>query len=275
MSDPEGSSTPETVDPALRMDISAVSLKIPTFWPADPEMWFAQVEATFTTRGISVQRTKFDHIIASLSPEVATEVRDLILKPPSDNPYDVLREQLIRRTAASEQLKLQQLFTTEQLGDRKPTQLLRRMQQLLGEHTSTTDSAFLRELFLLKLPANVRMVLASTGDTVSLDKLAELADKILEVALPSSIAAVDSSAPQLSTEVSQLREQVTHLHDMVQSFTKRNWTIGRRPKSRSVSPRPPPPPATATLCWYHQKYGDAARRCKPPCDFALNDQATR
>ena len=273
MSDPEGSSTPETVAPALRMDISAVSLKIPPFWPADPEVWFAQVEATFTTRGISVQRTKFDHIIASLSPEVATEVRDLILKPPSDNPYDVLREQLIRRTAASEQRKLQQLFTTEQLGDRKPTQLLRRMQQLLGEHTSTTDSAFLRELFLLKLPANVRMVLASTGDTVSLDKLAELADKILEVALPSSIAAVDSSAPQLSTEVSQLREQVTHLHDMVQSFTKRNWTTGRRPKSRSVSPRPPP--ATATLCWYHQKYGDAARRCKPPCDFALNDQATR
>ena len=138
-----------------------------------------------------------------------------------------------------------------------------------------TDSAFLRELFLLKLPANVRMVLASTGDTVSLDKLAELTDKILEVAFPSSIAAVNSSAPQLSTEVSQLREQVTHLHDMVQSFTKRNWTTGRRPKSRSVSPRPPPPPATATLCWYHQKYGDAARRCKPTCDFALNDQTTR
>ena len=72
------------------------------------------------------------------------------------------------------------------------------MQQLLGEHTSTTDSAFLHELFLLKLSANVRMVLASTGDTVSLEKLAELADKILEVALPSSIAAV------------RLREQVTH-----------------------------------------------------------------
>ena len=104
----------------------------------------------------------------------------------------------------------------------------------------------------------------------------QLIDKILEVALPSSIAAFDSSAPQLSTEVSQLREQVTHLHDMVQSFTKRSWTTGRRPKSRSVSPHhPPPPPATATLCWYHQKYGDAARRCKPPCDFALNDQATR
>ena len=96
MSDSEGSSTPKTVAPALRMDISAVSLKIPPFWPADPEVCIAQVKATFTTHGISVQRTKFDHTIASLLPEDATEVRDL----PSDNPYDVLRDQLIRRTAA-------------------------------------------------------------------------------------------------------------------------------------------------------------------------------
>ena len=50
MSDPEGSSTPEMVAPALRMDISMVSLKILPFWPADPEVWFSQVEATFTTR---------------------------------------------------------------------------------------------------------------------------------------------------------------------------------------------------------------------------------
>jgi len=59
----------------------------------------------------------------------------------------------------------QQLFTTEQIGDRKPTQLLWQMEQLMGDHTITTDSAlFLLELFLQKLPAQVRMVLASTDD---------------------------------------------------------------------------------------------------------------
>ena len=93
-----------------------------TFCPSDPEVWFAQVEAYFTTRRITAQRTRFDHIIASLSPEVATEVRDLILKPPEDAPYTVLKEQLIRRTAASEQRRLQQLFNAAELGDRKPTQ---------------------------------------------------------------------------------------------------------------------------------------------------------
>jgi len=45
----------------------------------------------------------FDYIIASLSPEYSMEIRDLILKPPGENPYDKVKEQLIKRTAASEQ----------------------------------------------------------------------------------------------------------------------------------------------------------------------------
>ena len=141
---------------------------------SDPEVWFAQVEAQFATRDITA---KFNYIVASLSPEHATEVRDLLLHPPDVRPYDVFREQLIKRTAASEQRRLQQLLTSEELGDRKPSQLLRRMQQLLG---GRTDSPFVRELFLQHLPASVRMVLASSADGTTLEDIAQLADHILE-----------------------------------------------------------------------------------------------
>ena len=189
--------------------IAAVSIKLPPFWPADPHVWFAQVEAQFATRHITVQKTMFNYVVASLSPEFATEVRDLILSPPEDDPYDVLKAQLVRRTAASEQHCLQQLFHAEELGDRKPSQLLRRLQQLLlGDATHRFDTSFLRELFLQRLPSNVRMVLASSGNSISLDQLAQLADQIMDVATP-TVASV--AAPQSSPELEQLRSEVAQL----------------------------------------------------------------
>ena len=135
----------------------------------------------------------YHQVVGSLSPEIAMEIRDLLLKPPDDHPYDVLKQILIERTAASEQRRLQQLFTAEDLGDQKPTQLLHRMQQLLGEKAVTTDGSLIKELFMQRLPSNVRMVLAAASEKTPLEELAALADKIMEVALP-SIATVATPA---------------------------------------------------------------------------------
>ena len=41
---------------------------------------------------ITSQNTMFDYVVASLSPEFATEFRDLILKPPGENPYSAIEE---------------------------------------------------------------------------------------------------------------------------------------------------------------------------------------
>ena len=81
--------------------VAAVNVKLLPFWANDPQVWFAQVEAQFATRGITVQKTRFDYIVASLAPEFAIEVRDLVLSPPAEHPYDTLKEQPIERTAMS------------------------------------------------------------------------------------------------------------------------------------------------------------------------------
>ena len=268
---------PPTADPATRAipTVAMTNLKIPPFWPTDPQLWFAQIEAQFTTRHITQQRTKFDHVVSSLAPEVATEVRDLILSPPASTPYDQLKQQLIKRTAATEQQRLQQLLNLEELGDRKPTQLLRRMEQLLGD--KKPDQTFLRELFLQRLPSNVRMVLASTGESTKLQDLAQLADNIMEVATSPSVAAVRAPAPQLAEELDRLRPEVSALKDTVQSLSRTSRPFDRRRSQfRGRSPSPSVPSDTTTLCWYHTTFGDNAKRCAQPCSYnSENRKASR
>ena len=267
-----------SLPPAL---VSAVTVKIPPFWPTDLQVWFAQVKAQFSMWNIASQRTKFDHVVAVLAPEFATEVRDL-LPPPADTPYEVLRTQLIKRTAASEQRPLHQLFTAEELGNCTPSQLLRRLQQLLGDTAGPNpDNTFLRELFLQRLPGHVRMVLASSGD-MPLEALATLADKVMEVA-SSSISSINV-AP-LTSEVGQLRSEVAQLQEMIATLkiapsNPHRWVRSRSQSTSAASPRsssPASPPAenppSASLCWYHRRFGDAARKCTSPCSWTGNGPA--
>ena len=73
----------------------------------------------------------FDYMIASFAPDFTAEICDLILTPPEEIPYNILKETLIKRTAASDQRHLQQLFSAKLLGDWKPTEVLYRLEQLV------------------------------------------------------------------------------------------------------------------------------------------------
>ena len=54
---------------------SAVSQKIPDFWPSDPELWFAQAEALFAAQNITQEKTKFGHVVCVLPAQYSLEVR--------------------------------------------------------------------------------------------------------------------------------------------------------------------------------------------------------
>ena len=85
---------------APTVTIGTINLKIPPFSPANPQIWFARVKAQFNTKGITSQKTKFDHVVASLAPVFAQEVRDLILSPLPTTAYDTLKAHLVKQTAA-------------------------------------------------------------------------------------------------------------------------------------------------------------------------------
>ncbi|KAH8029453.1 hypothetical protein HPB51_000506 [Rhipicephalus microplus] len=97
------------------------------------------------------------------------------------------RPELVLRACAEQQslpllsrgdCECRQLLSVEESGDRRPSQLLRHVPQLMSSYTTPTDEYLLRELFLQRLPGNVQMVIA-TSSTLDLHGLASLADKVL------------------------------------------------------------------------------------------------
>ena len=110
--------------------VNAAAVKLPPFWSGNPEVWFKQVESVFATRKITVQQTKFDYVVQALDNSTAEKVQSIILSPPED-PYDTLRAALIEIFGKSQAQKDQEVLNINGLGDKKPSELLQHIQNLI------------------------------------------------------------------------------------------------------------------------------------------------
>ena len=250
-----GSTSP---DPAAH-NIRHVALKLPPYWPKDPTLWFAQVEAQFTIAKITKEETRFHHVVASLSSEAAAEVRDLILNPPSQ-PYTTLKDTLIHRTTESATQRLQKALASTEIGDAKPTQVLRMLQQQL-DGMEPPDN-MLKQVFLQKLPVTVRSIVAANSDVMDITQIAELADRVYEH-LPSSSSQSVASATS-STSSNALEDRISRIESMLQRVcnisTKPN-TSRKYSRSRSRGRFDP----DGKFCYYHWRFRNNATKCKSPC----------
>ena len=167
---------PAPAAPPAPATVSSVSIKLPPFWTTRPEVWFRQVEAQFATRNppITIDLTKFNHVVAALDNVTAGEVEAIILSPPEEDKYGALKTALISAFGKTQASKDMELLSLSGLGDRKPSSLLRHMESLNAD-----PNTLLRALFLAQLPMEVRRVLAGSSAT-DLKALAKEADAIME-----------------------------------------------------------------------------------------------
>ena len=231
---------------------NAVSLKLPDFWPSDPELWFAQAEALFEAQKITRQQTKFGHVVRVLPAQYASEVRDIILHPPEAS-YTAIREALQKRVGASKRQQLQQLLHVEALGDRRPSQLLRYMLKLRGGTAEESDNdALFRELFLQKLPLNVRTALANSQRD---QPTPSSRDHRHHGRSPRPIGT------GLRDPAARKSRDCRDPHRTAEDL-----------ESAQVAARARPAPE---ICWYHERFGSKATKCRAPCKFPQHSGNSR
>ena len=177
---------------------SYAAFRLPPFSPDDMGLWLAQVECACRVAGITKDDVKFDLVAANLPQSVAMQVRDVVTaKPPS---YDALTSALRDRLAQTRAARLTSLLRHQQLGDQRPSQLLRNMRTELGAAgDGPQDVELLKMLFLQRLPTPVRAALTLMTEDTPLDQLASAADRYLEASATASgglgVAAVTISEP--------------------------------------------------------------------------------
>lgn len=237
-------------------EVSKVSAKLPPFWADRPAIWFAQVEAQFSISGITVDQTKYDHVIARLDTQHIAEVEDIITDPPKVDKYVRLKTELIRRLSTSEEQRVRQLLSDEEIGDRKPSQFLRHLRHLAGNVLS--DQNLLRQLWMRRLPQHLQAILAAQSE-LSLDKIAELADKIMEI--PGVSAPVLQQPAVAAASAPGLEGILKRLDDLTKQVAALRIAQGERTRKRSKSRNR----SGSEVCRFHRKFGDKAYKCIKPC----------
>lgn len=234
---------------------NAVQLKIAPFWKKDPELWFVQLEKLFAIHKLTLDYTKFNHVVSVLDTDVLSSVRQIVISPPETNKYDTIKNAIIANFTESSTNRLSQLLTGMELGDQKPSQLLARMRQLATGVLD--DEKTLKVLWIQKLHPTVRALLLAFPENTSLDAHARQADVSTEAIQVASVNAIETPSQHKPDAIAELSRQFEVLATEVRQMREKE-------KYRK---RSPPRANNNGLCWYHEKYGRQARSCRSPCNF--------
>jgi hypothetical protein len=240
------------------------------------DRWFLALEAQFQLTQVKSDVSKFYAVVANLGERQMELVEDIIIDPPKTGLYECLKAALIKRLFDSDSKRVEKLLEAQDLGDKKPSQLLRDMRKLAG---SAFSDDFLTTIWKSRLPVSMRAIL-SAADVKDVDKLMETADRIHEAT--AEVNAASTSRTLRSTPSSSRPREQTHgtyearlawLERSVRKMRIRDHNQRRRSHSTSRHRKPWPRSKYRTgeqhpgWCYYHQTYQARAKKCRAPCTW--------
>ncbi|CAH0386123.1 unnamed protein product [Bemisia tabaci] len=116
-----------------------------------------------------------------------------------------------------------------------------------------------------RLPRQAQAILQTHSQETSINELAKIADRILEIVPPPSVCAATAPPETQTSNLEKMLLVLTERLDQLEVTQKklhRDLSRSRsRSRSRSENDR------RNGVCFYHHKFGDEARACRQPCSY--------
>ena len=153
-------------------ETNSVSIKLPHFWTAQPQLWIQQAESRITIHGITADETKYSYIVDALDQDTASRLLNLLSHPPKEDKYMAIKTRLLKPFDLTRRIRANKLLNMDHLGDRIHSALVDEMLSLLDGHQ---PCVLFEHLFLNWMPDSIHLQLADAVFTDS-RRVAELAD---------------------------------------------------------------------------------------------------
>ncbi|KFD46956.1 hypothetical protein M513_12146 [Trichuris suis] len=204
-----------TAGPGTPQPSVPTPLAVPTFLPADPELWFARLDLFFRHRHVRDEETMFELALSAMTEETLRTLRDFILTADQQTaPFTALRAVCSERLVEDRAQRIRPAITDEELSGRPRSVFLRRLQQLMPAGSNDGSESVIRQLFLSRLPHQVQTALLPFEEK-PLPELARLADRILalgesQLSASSVCATTHGVAARLDDLEKRVRQLILH-----------------------------------------------------------------
>ena len=266
--------------------------EIPAFDKKNVDHWIRRTENAFIRALCNTPREKFAFLETKFPVDFNPRINEFLWGDPTDAKWAEFLDYLRLEYGTTKQQRAAIILDGFKRESKRPSQYV----ALLNEKTKDLDLEDVKkEMLIRELPTDVQRMLQERLDNLSLEEAAKFADayfdqdgKPRQSCKTSQINAVQTPCNEFTAAHSDDGDDINAINRRFQ----RNGGQGnqRGGKSRPQKPQPttnqsgpprakPKPANDPSLCYYHNEYGDKAKKCDVGCSrfdekrFAGNGKA--
>lgn len=227
--------------------VQHVSIKAPAFMETAANGWFSIMEAQFHLCKVTVDQTKYYHVISALPPEIVAKLPSSIHE---NKQYEELKNAVINSYESTKPELFEKLISKTTMSGR-PSVYLQELASTAAKIGVGDD--IVRHKFIQASPATISPVLAAQK-SLTLQQLGTLADELM---------------PYFQDKVMHVNKQPQRYNNTYQEHqTNRNQSQlarGLRPFSENQRPK---------ICRTHLYFAEKARNCTAWCKWPNKSNCT-